>query len=139
MDTGVILTNHMTDPIADLLTRIRNGYGAHQDEVRVPFSKVKAKISEVLSAHRYLDGVTVTGEGKAKELVIKLKYVGRSPVVTHLERISSPGRRMYVNVKAITPVLGGNGMTIISTNKGIMIDTEAKSQNLGGEIICKVW
>lgn len=129
----------MTDPIADLLTRIRNGYNAHLDVVTVPYSNQKAKIAEVLANHGYLESVETEGENTSKKLVLTLKYVGRLAVLTRIERISTPGRRVYSAAKDIKPVLGGNGIRIISTSKGIMVDSEAKKLNLGGEVICKAW
>ena len=113
----------MTDPIADLLTRIRNGYNAHLDDVKIPYSNQKSKIVDVLVSQGYLNSVSVTGEKVAKQLVVSLKYVGKYPALSKIERISTPGRRVYSSAKEIKPVLGGNGVRIISTNKGIMIDT----------------
>ena len=130
----------MTDQIADLLTRIRNGYMAHNDSVVVPFSNQKAKIAEVLSSSGYVGEVKVVDADKiSKHLNITLKYVGKYPVISHIERISTPGRRVYSKGLDVKKVLGGNGIRIISTSKGVMIDKEAKLKNLGGEVICKVW
>lgn len=129
----------MTDPIADLLTRIRNGYGARADVVVVPYSIQKQKIAELLVNQGYLDSVEVVEHENRKQLNITLKYVGKQPAISTIQRISTPGRRVYSPSAAIKPVLAGNGIRIISTNKGIMIDKEAKKNNLGGEVICKVW
>lgn len=129
----------MTDPIADLLTRIRNGYGAKADIVLVPHSIQKQKIAEVLVDQGYLGSVEVIEQENHKQLSIALKYVGKYPAISTIQRISTPGRRVYSPATAIKPVLAGHGIRIISTNKGIMIDKEAKKNNLGGEVICKVW
>lgn len=129
----------MTDPIADLLTRIRNAYAAKHDTVSVPHSNQKEEIAKVLAKYGYVQSVEVVGEKAVKSLTITLRYVGSSPALTKVDRISSPGRRVYSASKDIKQVLAGNGIRIISTNKGIMTDAEAKSQKLGGEVICKVW
>ncbi len=129
----------MTDPIADLLTRIRNAYAAKHDTVSIPHSNQKEAIVRVLAANGYVDGVEVVGDKAVKSLNVTLKYVGNSPALTTIDRISTPGRRVYSAAKEIKQVLAGNGIRIISTNKGIMTDAQAKSQKLGGEVICKVW
>jgi small subunit ribosomal protein S8 len=129
----------MTDPIADLLTRIRNAYGAKHDTVSIPHSNQKEAIAKVLANHGYVNSVEVVAENALKSIVVTLKYIGNSPALTKIDRISSPGRRVYSASKDIKQVLAGNGIRIISTNKGIMTDAEAKSQKLGGEVICKVW
>lgn len=129
----------MTDPIADLFTRIRNGYASRADKVVVPHSKQKQKIVEVLVAQNYVESFeTITSNGHP-QLEVVLKYVNKQPAITMIQRISTPGRRVYSSASAIKPVLAGNGIRIISTSKGIMIDSEAKKNNLGGEVICKVW
>lgn len=129
----------MTDPIADLLTRIRNGYAAHHDEVMVPHSRMKDQIVNVMVTHGYIAASEVTEKDGIKMLHLTLKYIGRSPVLTNIQRISSPGRRIYSTAKSIKPVLAGNGIRIISTSKGIMVDADARAQNIGGEVICKIW
>ncbi len=129
----------MTDPIADLLTRIRNAYAAKHDTVSIPHSNQKEAIAKVLAAHGYVEGVEVVADKAIKSLTVTLKYVGNSPAISTIDRISTPGRRVYSAAKDIKRVLAGNGIRIISTNKGIMTDAEAKSQKLGGEVICKVW
>jgi len=129
----------MTDPIADLLTRIRNAYAAKHDTVSIPHSNQKEAIAKVLASHGYVDSVEVVAENALKSITVTLKYIGSSPALTKIDRISSPGRRVYSASKDIKQVLAGNGIRIISTNKGIMTDAEAKSQKLGGEVICKVW
>jgi small subunit ribosomal protein S8 len=130
----------MTDPIADLLTRIRNGYGAKLTTVLVPHSIQKQKIVEVLVEQGYLESYeSFEDENKHKQLRLTLKYVGKHPALTTIQRISTPGRRVYSPASGIKSVLSGHGIRIISTNKGIMIDKEAKKNNLGGEVICKAW
>ncbi len=129
----------MTDPIADLLTRIRNGYNAKAETVSLPMSKLKQQIAQVLVEQGYLDSVEVDTTKTHPQLKITLKYVGKFPAVSHLSRVSTPGRRIYSEASSIKPVLAGHGIRIISTNKGLMIDKEAKKNNLGGEVICKVW
>ena len=130
----------MTDSIADLLTRIRNGYLAHNAEVSIPFSNQKATIANVLAANGYVESVNVVDADKmSKSLSIKLKYMGREPAISTIQRISTPGRRVYSQTKDIKTVLSGNGIQIVSTSQGVMTDSEARAKNLGGELICKVW
>jgi small subunit ribosomal protein S8 len=129
----------MTDPIADLLTRIRNGYNAHAEIVTVPHSIQKQKIVEVLVQQNYLKAYELTTVDNHQQLKLTLKYSGKQPAISSIQRISTPGRRVYSPAAAIKSVLAGHGIRIISTNKGIMIDSEAKKNNLGGEVICKVW
>jgi small subunit ribosomal protein S8 len=129
----------MTDPIADLLTRIRNGYNAHAETVTVPHSIQKQKIVEVLVEQNYLKAYELATVDNHKQLHLTLKYSGKQPAISTIERISTPGRRVYSPAAAIKSVLAGYGIRIISTNKGIMIDSQAKKHNLGGEVICKVW
>jgi small subunit ribosomal protein S8 len=130
----------MTDSIADLLTRIRNGYLAHNSEVTVPFSTQKATIANVLLTSGYLESVQVEDDAKKyKVIIIKLKYIGREPAISSIQRVSTPGRRVYSKTKDVKRVLSGNGIRIVTTSQGVMIDSEARAKNLGGEIICKVW
>ena len=128
----------MTDSIADLLTRIRNGYLAHNGEVSIPFSNQKATIANVLVVNGYVESVSIVDDGKiSKSISIKLKYIGREPAITKIQRISTPGRRVFSHTKDIKSVLSGNGIRIVSTSQGVMIDSEARAKNIGGEIICK--
>ncbi len=129
----------MTDPIADLLTRIRNAYAAHHEEVTIPYSKVKLEVVRVLKDAGYLESSDLSNENGHQVIKLSLKYIGKTPAISKLERISTPGRRVYSTSKSVKPVLAGNGIKIISTNRGVMVDSEARAQNLGGEIICKVW
>lgn len=129
-----------TDPIADYLTRIRNGIMAGHDAVVVPASRLKEHLSEVLKREGYIHGFkSVEHEGR-KYIVVNLKYVKHGESVIHgLKRISSPGLRVYAGVKEIPEVNGGLGIAILSTPKGVLTGKEARKQNLGGEVLAHVW
>ncbi len=129
-----------TDPIADFLTRIRNGIMAGHDAVVIPASKMKGRIAEVLKAEGFIHGhKQVSHEGR-DYLVVSLKYVkGGASVIHGLKRVSTPGLRVYAGVKEIPEVFGGLGISILSTPKGVMTGKAAKAQNLGGEVIAHVW
>ena len=125
------------DSIADLLTRIRNAAMAHKAHVVMPHSKMKEQVAGILKANGYLTEVTVTEAGGFKSLEFTLPE--DPEVITALIRVSKPGRRVYVSAKEIPSVLGGRGLVILSTSGGVMTGREARKQNLGGELICKVW
>jgi small subunit ribosomal protein S8 len=125
------------DSIADLLTRIRNGATARKGHVVMPYSKMRQQVAEILKANYYIVDVKVTEAGGFKSLELELP--GDPEVITALVRVSKPGRRVYVSSKEIPTVLGGRGLVILSTSSGVMSGREAKKQNLGGELICKVW
>jgi small subunit ribosomal protein S8 len=128
----------MIDPISDMLTRIRNGQRALLPAVEMPHSKIKESIAQILKKEGYVSEVTV--EGKVpKKLTLKLKYQGKKGVVEGLKRVSKPGLRNYVGSTEIPRVLGGLGISIISTPEGVMSGTQAKQKNLGGELLCYVW
>ena len=135
----------MTDPIADMLTRIRNGVMAGHTLVAMPSSKIKAEIAKILKEEGFIDGYEVVdGEGIAfKVLRVKIKYVGerrgKRPVISGLERVSKPGRRIYTKKQDIPWVLSGIGVAILSTPKGVMTGQRARQMGVGGEILCKVW
>lgn len=129
----------INDPIAEMLTRVRNGYMVEKPEVMVPHSNIKAKIIEILAKHGYVESYSVEGEGKEKRINLKLKYYKGKPAVTKIVRVSKPGRRVYQKGKKLPRVVSGMGLAIVSTSKGVMIAQDAKKQNLGGEIICKIW
>lgn len=129
----------MTDPITDMLTRIKNAYLAKKRTVNVPHSKVKEAIAQVLVDKKYIHGFEVTGNSPQPQLVITLAYDGKRPMLTDVKRVSKPGRRMYAPALRIPKTLGGYGLTIISTSKGIMSDADARKQNIGGEVLCQVW
>lgn len=129
----------MTDPIADMLTRIRNAGKAGHKQVRIPTSRIKASIADVLVKEGYIEAAEVQGEAVAeRELCITLKYVNEQPVITRIQRVSLPSRRIYVGVADIPRVLGGMGAVILSTPDGIMTGKEAKKRNVGGEVLCEV-
>ncbi len=130
----------LTDPIADLLTRIRNGYRAHKERVDVPYSRIKEQIGRVMVEQGYLREVSVVGEGVGKTLRIALRYdADRNPVITGLRRESRPSLRVYVGAKSIPQVRKGFGITILSTPAGVLADREARARNVGGEVLCSVW
>lgn len=128
----------MHDPISDLLSRIRNAGLARHARVNIPHSKLKESVAHILKREGYIADVAVEG-GAVKSLVLSLKYDQRKPVITGLRQISTPGLRRYVRSTEIPRVLGGMGVAIVSTSRGVMSGTEAKQQNLGGELVCYVW
>ena len=129
----------MTDPIADMLTRIRNAYQERHETVNVPGSKMKIKIAEILKAVGFIKDFTIEEDGVKKTIVITLKYNGNERVITGLKRISKPGLRIYAKVDEVPKVLNGLGIAILSTSKGVMTDKEARAQKVGGEVIAYVW
>jgi small subunit ribosomal protein S8 len=130
----------MMDPIADLLTRIRNGNSAGHDKIDVPYSKVKEGVVNVLKNRGFVKNYRVVKDNRQGMMRIYLKYDGEGhPVINDLRRESRPGLRRYVNVEQIPAVRTGFGMAILSTNKGIMSGDEAKEQKVGGEYLCSVW
>jgi small subunit ribosomal protein S8 len=130
----------VTDPIADLLTRIRNASAARHKELTLPSSRVKREIARILADEGFIESWDVRPDGVQELLTLRLKYVeGRTPVVTGLKRISKPGLRVYARKTEIPRVLGGLGLAILSTSQGIMTGSDARKQNLGGEVLCYVW
>lgn len=129
----------MTDPISDLIIRIKNALMAGHGQVVLPHSKVKKAIADILAQEGYVAAVTVDETKDHAQLVIELKYVGKVPAITGVKRLSKPGRRLYAGTSNLPKTLGGYGITIISTNKGVMTDNQARQQNVGGELICQVW
>ena len=127
----------MQDPIADMLTRIRNGQAANKIAVSMPSSKLKVAIANVLAAEGYIESVKVL-EGAKPELEITLKYFQGKPVVESIQRVSRPGLRIYKRKDELPKVMGGLGVAVISTSKGVMTDRAARQAGLGGEIICYV-
>jgi len=127
-----------SDPISDLLTRIRNAGMAQHAKVTLPHSKIKEAIAGILKNEGYIESYNVDG-GKLKQLTLALKYQGKRSVIVGLRQISSPGLRRYVRSTEIPRVLGGMGISIVSTSKGLMSGTDAKKANLGGELVCYVW
>ncbi len=130
----------MTDPIADMLTRIRNGNHAKHEFVDIPSSRVKREIANILLEEGYIKGFDVIDDGKQGIIRVELKYQqNKERVITGIKRISKPGLRVYVNKDETPKVLGGLGIAIISTSKGIITDKKARVQGVGGEVICYVW
>jgi len=129
----------MTDPIADMLTRIRNASAVKKAEVLMPFSKVKFNIAKVLEKENYINKVEKIKDNNFDVIKINLKYNEKEPSIRHLKRISTPGQRIYINSKEIPTVLNGYGLGIISTSKGILTDKEARYKKMGGEYICEIW
>ena len=127
-----------TDPISDMLTRIRNAASTHKSEVVMPYSKLKHNLANILAKEGYVAEVKVR-EGALKELEITLKYEGNQSVLTDLKRVSKPGQRIYVPMDKIPRAAGGLGITILSTSRGLMTDKEARKQKYGGEVICQIW
>ena len=129
-----------TDPIGDMLTRIRNAQMRRRDTVATPASTLRGRVLDVLKSEGYIRGYTETrNENGSGQFEIELKYSDAIPVIRTIERVSRPGRRVYASVKNIPVVASGLGVSILSTPKGVMADHEAKSQNLGGEVLCRVF
>lgn len=128
----------MTDPISDMLTRIRNANRALLPDTEMPHSKIKEGIAKILKREGYIDDCTVEGKG-LKMLKLKLKYQGRKAVIEGLRRVSKPGLRNYAGATEIPKVLRGMGTAIVSTPKGVMTGTDARKENVGGEVLCFVW
>lgn len=128
----------MHDPISDLLTRIRNAGQAQHSDVSIPHSRLKEAISRVLKDEGYVSDVKVEGD-KVKSIKVSLRYQNRRSVITGLKQISTPGLRRYVGAGDVPRVLGGMGVAVLSTPKGVLTGVEARKQNVGGEVICYVW
>jgi small subunit ribosomal protein S8 len=130
----------MTDPIADMLTRIRNGVSAKHDSVSMPSSKIKVAIARVLKDEGFIRDFNIEPDGSRSMLKIDLSYTGRKePVLTGIKRVSKPGLRVYVQKREIPRVLGGLGVAILSTPEGVMTGQTARQKSIGGEILCYVW
>ena len=128
----------MTDPIADMLTRIRNAQMVEQTVVAMPSSKVKQAIAKVLKDEGYIDGFKVSGEDVKPVLEIALKYYAGRPVIEKIERVSRPGLRVYKGRQDMPPVMNGLGVAIVSTSRGVMTDRRARETGVGGEVLCIV-
>lgn len=128
-----------TDPIADMLTRIRNAINVSKHEALIPHSKAKQAVAEVLAANNFIDKVEVVELGIGKMLKVSIFPEGQNARITEISRLSKPGRRWYVGADKIPVVKRGRGIVIVSTSKGLMTGTEATKQQLGGELICKVY
>jgi small subunit ribosomal protein S8 len=130
----------MTDPIADMLTRIRNANMAYQDEVAIPRSRLKEEIARVLEREGYVSTFRVEGEPPKQRIVIEMKYgPERERTISGLRRVSRPGRRVFANRERLPRVLGGLGVAILSTSQGLMTDRQAARNGVGGEVLCYVW
>jgi small subunit ribosomal protein S8 len=130
----------MTDPIADLLTRLRNANSAHHDTVLIPFSKLKSHIAEILQAEGYITGWTVEDAVVGKNLIIELKYgPNRERALAGVKRVSKPGLRVYAKSTNLPKVLGGLGVAILSTSSGLLTDKQAAKKGVGGEVLAYVW
>jgi small subunit ribosomal protein S8 len=131
----------MTDPIADLLTRIRNAHLAKHDRLDVPVSKLKLEICKLLKEEGFIKNFRVVeGSGPTATLRVFLRYSAEGvPVINYLERVSKPGRRVYKGADEIKPVRNGLGLGIVSTSQGLMTDTQARERRVGGELLCEIW
>ncbi len=129
----------LTDPVGDMLTRIRNGQRAKKDSVLSPASKLRANVLEVLTREGYIRGYTEEADGAHKALRIELKYFEGEPAIKHVARVSKPGRRVYSGSKELPVVRNGLGITIVSTPKGVLSDAEARTENVGGEVLAEVF
>jgi small subunit ribosomal protein S8 len=130
----------MTDPIADFLTRIRNALMAKHETTVIPASKLKWQLAEILKTEGYIADAHMEGEGRHKVIRLHLKYTaGEVSTIQSLQRISKPGRRVYVTADQLPRVLNGLGMAVVSTSRGIMSDRECRHLNVGGEMMCQVW
>ncbi len=130
----------LTDPLGDMLTRIRNGLMRGKSKISTPNSKLRARVLDVLQAEGYIRGYSEIdfGDGKS-ELEIELKYYEGAPVIREIARVSKPGRRVYASVRNIPHIANGLGIAILSTPKGVMADHEAREQNVGGEVLCQIF
>ena len=130
----------MTDPVADMLTRIRNANLAYKDDLNMPASTLKERVADILTREGYVDGYAVEGDGVKKEIVVRLKYgPNRERTITGIRRISKPGKRVYVGRDGIPRVLGGLGIAILSTSHGVLTDRQARKEGVGGEVLAYVW
>lgn len=128
-----------TDPIADMLTRIRNAQAVSKSTVTVPYSKIKHHIADILTASGFIAGTSVDKSGVFQNIILELNGPATSRQITALERVSKPGRRIYAKSTELPQVLGGRGIVIVSTSGGLMTGSEARKKGLGGELICKVY
>jgi small subunit ribosomal protein S8 len=130
---------NVSDPIADMLTRIRNGSRARHSEILVPASRTKRAIAQILSDEGFIEGFEDAADGNHPQLKLRLKYVGKVPVISGMKRVSKPGLRVYATKTDIPRVLGGLGVVIVSTSHGIMTGSRARQAQLGGEVLAYVW
>lgn len=128
-----------TDPIADMLTRIRNANQQKHETVSIPYSNLKNDLANILKNEGFVTDFVVNEEGNHKNIVITLKYKGNERVITGLKRVSKPGLRQYAKVNEIPKVLNGLGIVVLSTSQGLMTDKEARAKNIGGEVVAYIW
>ena len=129
----------LSDPIGDMLARIKNSLMRNHSKVELPSSKFKSKIADVLKNEGYINGYKVLNESNKSKLEIQLKYNSGNPVISYIQRVSKPGRRVFSSAESLPKINNGLGIAIISTPKGVMSDIDARKQKVGGEIICKVF
>jgi small subunit ribosomal protein S8 len=130
----------MTDPIADMLTRIRNANTAFKEEVEIPASRLKEEVARVLAREGYVQGFRMEGEEPKRRIVVEMKYgPDRERTISGLKRVSRPGRRVYADRDHLPRVLGGLGVSILSTSQGLLTDRQAARRGVGGEVLCQVW
>jgi small subunit ribosomal protein S8 len=129
----------MSDPIADLLTRIRNASAARKPTVEIPASGLKVELAKVFEKHGFIKKFVVVDDGKQGMMKILLSYKEGEPVIQGIERVSTPGRRQYAGAEQMPRILDGLGYAVVSTSHGLLTDTECRRQNVGGEVICKIW
>jgi len=129
----------MTDPLSDMIVRIKNGLQIQKDEIFIPFSKIKEETAKILKEKGFIDSYKKIQKGKREFLVLSLKYKNNLSAISEIKRISKPGRRFYIDTKEIPKLTKGFGVLILSTSKGIMADEEAKKIGIGGEVILRVW
>lgn len=130
---------YLTDPIADMLTRVRNANAVMHEKVDIPHSKMKERIAEILKEQGYISNYKIVTEGNNKNIRVYLKYAGKERIIKGIKRISKPGRRVYSSVEDMPRVLSGLGIAIVSTSKGIITDKVARAEKVGGEILAFVW
>ena len=133
------MVDMVIDSIADMLTRIRNAQAVEKPEVEVPFSKMRYELAKILEKENFVKEIKKSGRGIKKNIIIILKYEKDASGILGSKRMSRPGQRIYKSVKEIKPIRGGFGISIISTNKGLMTGKDAKKKSLGGEVICRIW
>lgn len=130
----------MTDPIADMLTRVRNALSVNKETVEIPASNMKKELARIMLEEGYVSAVNLVDGEHGKNIVLTLKYAGKmKPVINGLKRVSRPGLRVYSDVEDMPKVMDGLGIAVLSTNKGIMTGKKAKAQNVGGEVLCYIW
>lgn len=129
----------MSDPVADMIIRIKNALLARREVTVVPFSRLKENVAVILKKEGYINDYSVTKDGLFDVIKVDLKYINRIPAISDVKKISKPGRRIYADAKNIPQALGGYGITIVSTNKGVITGKEARQLGVGGEVLCQIW